>query len=46
MIWVILFGGGDVGSVKPHGPEKKRLSEIIAALNDIFGAEVSEDDQL
>ncbi|SFY37022.1 type I restriction enzyme, R subunit [Pseudomonas sp. NFR02] len=38
--------GGDVGSGKPHDPEKKRLSEIIEALNDIFGAEVSDDDQL
>jgi type I restriction enzyme R subunit len=36
----------DVGSGKPHDPEKKRLSEIIEALNDIFGAEVSDDDQL
>ena len=38
--------GSDVGSGKPHDPEKKRLSEIIEALNDIFGAEVSDDDQL
>lgn len=38
--------GSDVGSGKPHDPEKKRLSEIIDALNDIFGAEVSDDDQL
>jgi type I restriction enzyme R subunit len=35
-----------VGSGKAHDPEKKRLSEIIEALNDIFGAEVSDDDQL
>ncbi len=35
-----------VGSGKAHDPEKKRLSEIIAALNDIFGAEVSDEDQL
>lgn len=35
-----------LGSGKPHDPEKKRLSEIIEALNDIFGAEVSDDDQL
>ncbi|ARU87324.1 type I restriction endonuclease subunit R [Pseudomonas sp. M30-35] len=35
-----------VGSGKAHDPEKKRLSEIIDALNDIFGAEVSDDDQL
>lgn len=41
-----LKPGGDVGSGKPHDPEKKRLSEIIEALNDIFGAEVSDEDQL
>lgn len=41
-----LKPGSDVGSGKPHDPEKKRLSEIIEALNDIFGAEVSDDDQL
>src|SRR5690554_4809448 len=35
-----------LGSGKPHDPEKKRLSEIIEALNDIFGAEVNEEDQL
>jgi type I restriction enzyme R subunit len=38
--------GSDIGSGKPHDPEKRRLSEIIEALNDIFGAEVSDDDQL
>lgn len=42
----ILKPGSDVGSGKPHDPEKKRLSEIIEALNDIFVAEVSDDDQL
>ncbi|MGI0153148.1 type I restriction endonuclease subunit R [Pseudidiomarina sp. WS423] len=36
----------ELGSGKAHDPEKKRLSEIIAALNDIFGAEVSDEDQL
>lgn len=41
-----LKPGSDVGSGKPHDPEKKRLSEIIDALNDIFGSEVSDDDQL
>ena len=41
-----LKPGSDVGSGKPHDPEKKLLSEIIEALNDIFGAEVSDDDQL
>lgn len=35
-----------LGSGKPHDPEKKRLSEIIEKLNDIFGAEVSDEDQL
>lgn len=35
-----------LGSGKAHDPEKKRLSEIIGALNDIFGAEVSDEDQL
>ena len=35
-----------MGSGKPHDPEKKRLSEIIEALNDIFGAETQDDDQL
>lgn len=41
-----LKPGSEVGSGKPHDPEKRRLSEIIEALNDIFGAEVSDDDQL
>lgn len=41
-----LKPGSDVGSGKPHDSEKKRLSEIIEALNDIFGAEVNDDDQL
>ncbi|WP_435106589.1 type I restriction endonuclease subunit R [Arhodomonas sp. AD133] len=36
----------EVGSGKPHDPEKKRLSEIIDRLNDLFGAEVSDDDKL
>lgn len=35
-----------VGTGNPHDPEKKRLSEIIETLNDIFGAEVSDEDQL
>lgn len=35
-----------LGSGKAHDSEKKRLSEIIEALNDIFGAEVSDEDQL
>ncbi|WLI74502.1 type I restriction endonuclease subunit R [Halomonas alkalicola] len=36
----------DVGSGKPYDPEKQRLAEIIDRLNDIFGAEVSDEDQL
>src|SRR5690554_2605049 len=43
--WVLTPPTG-VGSGKPHDPEKKRLSEIIEALNEIFGAEVTDDDQL
>lgn len=41
-----LKPGSDVGTGKPHDAEKKRLSEIIDALNDLFGAEISDDDQL
>jgi type I restriction enzyme R subunit len=41
-----LKPGSDIGSGKAHDPEKKRLSEIIDALNDLFGAEVSDEDQL
>ncbi|TCT10904.1 type I restriction endonuclease subunit R [Paralcaligenes ureilyticus] len=41
-----LKPGSDVGTGKPYDPEKKRLSEIIDALNDLFGAEISDDDQL
>lgn len=36
----------EVGSGKPHDPEKKRLGEIIDKLNDLYGAEVSDDDKL
>jgi len=36
----------DVGSGKAHDPEKKRLSEIIDTLNDLFGSEVNDEDQL
>ncbi len=35
----------EVGSGKPHDPEKERLSEIIEALNDVFGTEVNDEDQ-
>ncbi|EIW89055.1 Type I site-specific restriction-modification system, R subunit (helicase) [Alishewanella agri BL06] len=41
-----LKGITEVGSGKAHDPEKKKLSEIIDALNDLFGAEVSDDDKL
>ncbi|PLW82525.1 restriction endonuclease subunit R [Kineobactrum sediminis] len=36
----------EVGSGKPYDPEKERLSEIINKLNELFGAEVGDDDQL
>lgn len=36
----------DVRSAKPHDPEKQRLAEIIERLNDLYGAEVSDDDKL
>jgi len=34
------------GTGKPQDPEKKRLSKIIETLNDLFGVEVSDEDQL
>mgnify|MGYP003151964125 FL=1 len=36
----------EVGTGKPYDPEKERLSEIINRLNDLFGAEVGDDDKL
>ncbi len=36
----------EVGTAKPHDAEKKRLSEIIEALNELFGAEVTDDNKL
>lgn len=36
----------EVGSGKPHDPEKQRLAEIIDRLNDLYGAEVNDDDKL
>ena len=36
----------DVGSGKPYDPEKEALSEIIERLNELFGAEVSDEDKL
>lgn len=41
-----LKPGTDIGSGKPHNPEKQRLAEIIDRLNDLYGAEVSDDDKL
>lgn len=41
-----LKPGSDIGKGKPHDPEKKRISEIIEALNDIFGADVGDEVQL
>ncbi|PSB68565.1 restriction endonuclease subunit R [filamentous cyanobacterium CCP1] len=41
-----LRPGSAIGTGKAHDPEKQRLSEIIQALNDLFGAEVSDDDQV
>lgn len=36
----------DVGTAKPKDADKKKLSEIIERLNDLFGAEVSDADKL
>ncbi|TVQ26747.1 MAG: type I restriction endonuclease subunit R, partial [Leptolyngbya sp. DLM2.Bin15] len=41
-----LKPGSAIGTGKAHDPEKQRLSEIIQALNELFGAEVSDDDQV
>ncbi|MEO1386695.1 MAG: type I restriction endonuclease [Cyanobacteria bacterium J06634_6] len=41
-----LTPGSEIGSGKAHDPDKKRLSEIIESLNALFGAEVTDDDQL
>lgn len=41
-----LFLVSDVRSAKPHNTENQRLAEIIARLNDLYGAEVSDDDKL
>lgn len=41
-----LKPGSEVGSGVAQDPEKKRLSEIIEALNELFGAEIHDDDQL
>ena len=41
-----LNPASDVGTGKPHEAEKKRLSEIIQSLNDLFGAEINDEDQL
>ncbi len=36
----------DVRSGKPHDLEKQRLAENIIRINDLYGAEVSDDDKL
>ncbi|WP_205742671.1 hypothetical protein [Onishia niordana] len=36
----------EVGSGKPRDPEKQRLAEIINRYNDLYGAEISDDDKL
>ena len=41
-----LKPGSAIGTGKAHDPEKKKLSEIIQALNDLFGAEVNDEDQV
>lgn len=41
-----LKPGSAIGTGKAHDPEKKRLSEIIQALNNLFGAEVNDEDQV
>ncbi|HEY9816105.1 MAG TPA: hypothetical protein V6D20_09965, partial [Candidatus Obscuribacterales bacterium] len=41
-----LTPGSAIGTGKAHDPDKQSLSEIIQALNDLFGAEVSDDDQV
>lgn len=41
-----LIPVSDVGSSKPHDPEKQSLSENIDRLSDLYGAEVSDDDKL
>lgn len=41
-----LQPGSAIGTGKAHDPEKKKLSEIIQSLNDLFGAEISDADQV
>lgn len=41
-----LQPGSAIGTGKAHDPEKKKLSEIIESLNDLFGAEISDADQV
>lgn len=41
-----LTSVSEVGSGKPHDPEKQRLADIIDRLNELYGAEVSDDDKL
>ena len=41
-----LKPGSDIGTGQAHAPEKKKLSEIIQSLNELFGAEINDDDQV
>lgn len=41
-----LQPGSAIGTGKAHDPEKKKFSEIIQSLNDLFGAEISDADQV
>lgn len=41
-----LKPSSDVGTGKAHDPEKKLLAEIIEALNELFGADTHDEDQL
>ncbi|MGQ4878917.1 hypothetical protein ACOJCM_10150 [Billgrantia sp. LNSP4103-1] len=41
-----LTSVSEVGSGKPHDPEKQRLAEIIDRLIDLYGVDVSDDDKL
>jgi|AntDeeMinimDraft_4_1070355.scaffolds.fasta_scaffold00875_3 type I restriction enzyme R subunit len=36
----------EVGSGKPHDPEKQHLDEVIERLNEVYGADVSDADKL
>ncbi|MCG7590011.1 MULTISPECIES: hypothetical protein [unclassified Halomonas] len=38
--------GDEEGAGKPHDSEKQRLAGIIKRLNDLHGAEISDDNKL